>query len=182
MTSQHGPVKQWGTIGLREPMFSLVTKIKAPYANELNVTDCQTLPPDLTSFAKSKHIHLWASGGGFGPGKSQNRALKVLTLQTCCRQQICTTCCKSSMPRQLLSHQGLAQKHSRSLFPWPPTAKAMTLPPRSGSLFNGCSQYGVVSEGANLTVHAVIADAQHCTRQGVYHLCRSVVTAGDFAC
>lgn len=65
VTSQ---VRHWGTIGLREPMLSHLTKIQAPYANELNVTDCQTLPKDLTSFAQSHKIHLWASGGGFGPG------------------------------------------------------------------------------------------------------------------
>lgn len=64
-----GNVKQWGTIGLVEAQLTELSSIKVPVANELNVTDCTTLPQDYTSFAKSKGIQLWASGGAAGPGK-----------------------------------------------------------------------------------------------------------------
>lgn len=62
-------VKQWGTIGLTEEQLSEISNVRAPVVNELNVTDCTTLPKDYTTFAKSKGIHLWASGGAAGPGE-----------------------------------------------------------------------------------------------------------------
>ncbi|WOO85725.1 uncharacterized protein LOC62_07G009218 [Vanrija pseudolonga] len=60
-------VKNWGTLNLLEPILAELVTIKAPVANELNTTDCYTLPQDYTAFASSHRIQLWASGGGAGP-------------------------------------------------------------------------------------------------------------------
>ncbi|CAK9782255.1 hypothetical protein CC85DRAFT_325376 [Cutaneotrichosporon oleaginosum] len=58
-------VAKWGTIGLDADQLSKLSS--TPAVNELNVTDCATLPKEYTAFAKEKGIQLWASGGGAGP-------------------------------------------------------------------------------------------------------------------
>jgi hypothetical protein len=60
-------VAKWGTIGLDQEQISQLPG--TPVVNELNVTDCTTLPKEYTAFAKEKGIQLWASGGGAGPGE-----------------------------------------------------------------------------------------------------------------
>ncbi|KAL1405189.1 hypothetical protein Q8F55_008814 [Vanrija albida] len=59
-------IKSWGTLNLLEPILAELVAVKAPVANELNTTDCYTLPKEYTAFASSHGIQLWASGGGAG--------------------------------------------------------------------------------------------------------------------
>lgn len=60
-------VAKWGTIGLDAEQLGQLEG--TPVVNELNVTDCATLPKEYTAFARAKGIQLWASGGGAGPGE-----------------------------------------------------------------------------------------------------------------
>ncbi|BEJ18181.1 hypothetical protein CspHIS471_0704580 [Cutaneotrichosporon sp. HIS471] len=58
-------VAKWGTIGLDAEQLSKLDG--KPVVNEINVTDCATLPKEFTAFARERGMHLWASGGGAGP-------------------------------------------------------------------------------------------------------------------
>jgi hypothetical protein len=68
VSGQFDNVKHWGTLNLRQPMLAALSEVRAPFVNELDVRDCETLPTEYLSFASSKGIQLWASGGGFGFG------------------------------------------------------------------------------------------------------------------
>lgn len=61
-------VKKWGTMNLSVAELEQLCKIQVPFVNELDVSDCTTLPAEFTSFAKSNGIQLWPSGGGIGSG------------------------------------------------------------------------------------------------------------------
>lgn len=61
-------VKNWGTLNLRQSTLTALCEVRAPYVNELDVRDCDTLPKEYIAFASSKGIQLWASGGGAGFG------------------------------------------------------------------------------------------------------------------
>jgi hypothetical protein len=61
-------VQQWGTLNILEPTLLELSDIRVPFANELNVSDCEKLPKDYTTFAAAKGIQVWASGGKIGSG------------------------------------------------------------------------------------------------------------------